>query len=158
MKKTLLRLGELVCIVLLGVFITFVCLRDSVSSEPFENVEAAVTEAALIEGLTQRDALEIKKKLSLEGDDYIDFVCYSGDTVMDVRELMLFKAADARAVAALSDRVEDYINEKISIFEGYAPEESSMLSAHLLIGKKGYVLFYVGDEQEAVASAFSESL
>ncbi len=158
MKKVLLRLGELVCIVLLAVLITFVCLRDSVSTQPFEKVEKAVASANVIEGLAKRDALEVKKKLSLEGDDYTDFVCYSSDSVMDVRELMLFKLADSQGVRNVSSKIEEYVNEKIKIFEGYAPEESSMLSAHVLIVQKGYVLFYVGYEQEKVISAFSKSL
>ncbi len=158
MKKVLLKLGELVCVVLLGVIIAFVCLQDSVSNQPFEAVEKAVVSAAMTEGLTSRDSLEVKKKLSLEGDAYVDFVCYSSDSVMDVRELMLFKAPDANSVRAISSKIEEYAHEKAKIFEGYAPEESSMLSSHVLIGKKGYVLFYVGDEQEAVISAFSRSL
>lgn len=158
MKKVLLRLGELICVVLLGVIIAYVCVQDSVSQTPFETVESAVVAAADTEGLKARDALEIKKKLSLEGDAYTDFVCLSSDSVMDVRELMLFKATDANAVRALSERLEQYADEKTEIFEGYAPEESSMLSAHLLIGKKGYVLFYIGESKEAVASAFNGSL
>lgn len=158
MKKVLLRLGELICVVLLGVIIAYVCVQDSVSQTPFEAVESAVVAAADTEGLKARDALEIKKKLSLEGDAYTDFVCFSSDSVMDVRELMLFKAADAKAVRDISDKIKQYAEEKTEIFEGYAPEESSMLSSHMLIGKKGYVLFYVGENKEAVASAFNFSL
>ena len=71
---------------------------------------------------------------------------------------MLFKAPDANGVRAVSGKIKEYVEEKAKIFEGYAPEESSMLSAHVLIGKKGYVLFYVGEDKEAVASAFSKSL
>lgn len=158
MKKFFLRLGELICVVLLGILITYVCVQDSVSTALFEKVKEAVLAAADTEGLTERDALEIKNKLSLEGDDYAEFLCFSGDSVMDVRELMLFRVSDADAVRAVSGRIEAYVKEKVNIFEGYAPEESSMLSAHILIGKKGYVLFYVGDGNEAVASAFSQSL
>ena len=158
MKKFLLKTGELVCIVLLGVFIAVVCLQDSVSSQPFEAVEKTVTEVAVTEGLTSRDSLEVKKKLSLENDAYTDFICFSSDSVMDVRELMLFKVQDSNAVRTVSGKIKEYVEEKAKIFEGYAPEESSMLSAHVLIGKKGYVLFYVGEDKEAVASAFSKSL
>lgn len=158
MKKFFLKLGELVCIALLCVFIAYVCVQDSVSSQPFEDVEAQVVSATLTEGLTRRDALEIKKKLSLEGESYVDFVCYSSDSVMDVRELMIFKVSDARSGAALSEKIEEYVNEKAKIFEGYAPVESSMLSSHVLKVKKGFVLFYVGEDGEAVASAFSKSL
>ena len=158
MKKFLLKLGELVCVVLLGLFIAYVCVQDNVSTEPFEKVKEAVVSVASADGLTERDALEIKKELSLEGDEYTDFLCLSSDSVMDVRELMIFKAGDADAVRNISGKIEAYVKEKTAIFEGYAPEESSMLSAHILTGKKGYVLFYVGDSPEAVASAFSQSL
>lgn len=158
MNRFFLKLGELVCVVLLCVFIAYVCVQDSVSSQPFEAVEAQVVSATLTEGLAKRDALEIKKKLSLEGDAYVDFVCYSSDSVMDVRELMLFKVTDARSGKALSEKIEEYVNEKAKIFEGYAPKESSMLSSHVLINKKGYVLFYVGEGGEAVISAFSSGL
>ena len=75
MKKFLLKLGELVCVVLLGVIIAYVCVQDSVSTVPFEKVKEAVVSVASADGLTERDALEIKKKLSLEGDEYTDFLC-----------------------------------------------------------------------------------
>ena len=158
MKKFFLRLGELICVVLLGILITYVCVQDSVSTAPFEKVKEAVLAAADTEGLTERDALEIKNKLSLEGDDYAEFLCFSGDSVMDVRELLIIRADNKAALEAAEKKISKYVTEKAELFDGYAPEESQLISSHVLTVKKGYLLFYIGEEKEKAVSAFSESL
>lgn len=158
MKKSLLRLGEAVCVVLLVLFIFFTSSQDTLSDTPFEDVSKAVTEACNLEGLISRDRLALKKKFSFEADGFNGFTYYSSDSVMDVRELLVIGVKDESSAKALVKALEGYAEEKENIFDGYAPKESELISSRVLIDKKGYVLFYVGEEREKVVSAFSESL
>ena len=122
-----------------------------------ETVEKAVVSAAETEGLTSRDALEIKKKLSLEGDAYVDFVCYSSDSVMDVREYMLIKPADGYEKEAF-DAIGRVISDKLMLFKDYAPEEGALLSDRVLVSEKGFIFLAVGKDAPLLLDIFRRNL
>lgn len=158
MKKFFLRLGEVLCIVLLAVFIIFVSSRDKISATPFKEASKAVSSACNLKELKKRDKLEIKRKFSLDADDFKGFLYYSSDSVMDVREVLVLASDNKEALKAAEEKINAYVKEKGELFEGYAPEESELIASHVLTVKKGYLLFYIGQEKEKVVSAFSESL
>ena len=158
MNKKILRLAEVLCVILLVVFIAYVSSMDKISTVPFEDVAAAVTAVSDIKELKERDKLEFRDKFSLEAEDYIDFVCYSSESVMDVRELVIVFSDNKSANEKIKSNIEAYVNQKLELFEGYAPQESKMISLHMLEQKKGYTVFYIGQDKEAVLSAFSEKL
>ena len=158
MSKKFLRLAEVLCVILLITFIAYVSYTDKISTVPFEDVTAAVTSAGDIKELKNRDKLEFRDKFSLEAEDYIEFVCYSSESVMDVRELVIVFSDNKEALEKTKNSIEAYVESKQELFEGYAPEESKMISSHLLIQKKGYTLFYIGKDKEKVLSAFTEKL
>lgn len=158
MNKIILRLAELLCVILLVVFIAYVSSMDKISTVPFENVTAAVTAVSDTKELKERDKLEFRGKFSLEAEDYIDFVCYSSESVMDVRELVVVFSDDKQALEKIKNNIELYVQQKQELFEGYAPGESEMISSHTLVQKKGYTLFYIGQDKEKVLSAFEEKL
>ncbi len=158
MNKKILRLGEAVCVILLLAFIVYVSAMDRISTVPFNEVADAVVSVGDIKELKKRDKLEFREKFSLDAADCIDFVCYSSESVMDVRELVIVFSDNKEALEKTKKNIEAYVKEKQELFEGYAPEESEMISSHVLIQKKGYTLFYIGQEKEKVLSAFSEKL
>ena len=158
MKKFFLRLGELICVALLVVFIVFVSTRDKVSTTPFEEVSKSVTASCNLEDLIERDGLDLKRQLSLEAGEYKGFVYYSSDSVMDVRELIVLSSDNKELLSQAKEKITVYIEEKAGLFEGYAPEESELINSHVLTEKKGFLLFYVGEGKEKVLSAFSEAL
>ena len=158
MKKFFLRLGELACVVLLAGFIAFICAEDKISTVPFEDVTKAVTSVCNLKELKKRDKLEFKSKFSIDATDYNGVLWYSSETVMDVRELIVIFTDDKVGMNAARETISKYVNEKAELFEGYAPKESELISSYVLTEKKGYLLFYIGDEKEKVASAFSEAV
>lgn len=158
MKKKILRLAEVLCVLLLIIFIAYVSSADRISTVPLNEVAQAVTAAGDVKGLKKREQLEFRDKFSLEAEDYGDFVHYSSETVMDVRELVIVFSDDKADLKKVSSSLEAYAKEKQALFEDYAPKESQMISSHLLVEKKGYILFYIGQEGEKVNSAFSEKI
>lgn len=158
MKKIFLRLGEIACVLLLVGFIAFVSSEDKISTVPFKTVAKSVISVCDLKGLKKRDRLELKRKFSLDAADFRGAVYYSSETVMDVRELLIISADNKAALEAAEEKLSRYVTEKAQLFEGYAPKESELISSHVLTNKKGYLLFYIGEEKEKVVSAFSESL
>ena len=158
MKKIFLRLGEAICVIILAVFILFVSTQDKISTTPFKEVAKAVGAECDLKGLKKRDKLEFKDKFSLDASEFKNMAYYSSDSVMDVREIVLLFSDDKEALKKAEEEIIRYVGEKQQLFEGYAPEESELISSHVLINKKGYILFYIGQDKEKVASAFSGKL
>lgn len=158
MKKVILRLGEIVCVLLLVGFIAFVSSEEKISTVPFKTVAKAVVGVCDLKELKKRDKLELKRKFSLDTADYNGFIYYSSETVMDVRELLIISSDNKDALKAAKEKLSQYANERAELFEDYAPKESELISSHVLTDKKGYLLFYVGQDKEKVLSAFTQSL
>ncbi len=158
MKKKLIRLGEIICTLCLAVFIVFTCSGDKKSTVPFKDVHKAVASVCDLEGLINGDVLSIKKQFSLDTEDIADFVYYHSESVMDVRELLIIRVDELSLQEAFKERIEDYAENKQQIFESYAPREEEMLASHLLTSEDGYILFYVGNETQAVNSEFAKAV
>lgn len=158
MKKNKLRLYEAICVVLLVLFIFFTASQNTVSDASFEEVSKATTAVCDLNGLEKRDGLALKKKFSVEAGSFDGFTYYCSDSVMDVRELLVIKVSQDGVARSVTQVLTEYVEEKERIFDGYAPKESELISSHILLNKKGYILFYIGEEREKVVSAFSESL
>ena len=158
MKKFLLRLGEAACVLLLIGFIVFVSSQDKISTTPFKEVSKAVSAECNLKELEKRDKLELKRKFSLDAADFSGSIYYSSNSVMDVRELLILSADNKESLEAAKEKIEKYVSEKAELFEGYAPKESELIASHILTEKKGYLLFYIGNEKEKVLSAFSQIL
>lgn len=158
MKVRFLRLGEIICVALLAVFIVFVSSSDKLSTVPFDEVSASVMAECNLKGLIKRDKLELKGKFSLNSDEFTDFIYYSSNSVMDVRELLIVSCKEKQLLTDAEKKIKAYVEEKANLFEGYAPNESKLINSHVLESKKGYLIFYIGEETEKAASAFSQSL
>ncbi len=158
MRKFFLRLGEVFCVFLLVCFIAFVSSQDKISTVPFKTVSKSVASVCDVKKLEKRNKLDIKRKFGLDTADYKSFVYYSSDSVMDVRELLIISADNKDVLEAAEKKISKYVTEKAELFDGYAPKESELISSHVLTVKKGYLLFYIGEEKEKAVSAFSESL
>lgn len=158
MKSFLLKICQLICVGLLITFVVFVCTKDSVSNQPFESVSKAVVGSCDLQQLIERDGLRLKKQFGIESQSFPEFVYYSSDSVMDVRELLVIRYETKEQRDYLSGVLEGYIEEKTEIFEGYAPKESELLENYLLVAQKGYLLFYVGEDTVGASAAFKESL
>ena len=158
MKKLILRFGELLCVAFLALFIVFVSSDEKKSDAPIDEVFASVESVCDLDGLKKSDITGLKKQFSFDTDVIADFYYYCSDSVMDVRELLIISLEDISVQEVFEEKLLSYADEKRQIFESYAPREEEMLSSRVLIAKNGYILFYVGNETEAVASEFTKAI
>jgi len=158
MKKLFLRVGEVLCVVLLAVFIFVASSQEKLSSQPFEAVSEGALSLCDTKGLLKQDSLKLKKQFSVDGEMLRDFVYYASDSVMDVREVLIIALEDISLQETVAESIKAYITEKQKLFEGYAPKESQLLSSHVLIADSGYILLYVGENSELISQAFKESI
>lgn len=157
MTKLILRLSEVVGIVCLIAFIIFVSTKNEASITEPDYLSEQIISAADTEGLALRNSLYIKKKYGIDTDKLEHFTLYSSDSVMDVREYMLLKPADGYEKEAL-DSIKRVIDDKLTLFKDYAPEESALLSARVLVNEKGFIFLAVGKDSALLLDIFRSNL
>ncbi len=157
MNKLILRLSEFVAIVCLAAFILFVTADEKISTADPQQLCDNVMSVANPDELIERDRLFIKKLYSTDASSFEFFCCYSSDSVMDVREYLIVKT-DKKSADTLMDEIEKTREEKQKLFESYAPEQSGLLKSAALVYEKGFLIYAVGKNSDAVLSEFRNNL
>ena len=152
------RFMAILCAVLTMAFVFFVTRQAPVSDKTAEEIAAQLTESFDTEGLTPRSGGEFKKTFLLSAGDYDGVVYYSADSVMDVRELLLVRLKDESQSQELTEVLKKRIEDKIVLFNGYAPEEEALLGSYVLESSQGFVLFAVCSHPDKVLETFKEAL
>lgn len=156
MKKY--RIAEIICIVILVVFIGVLSREETASDKTVSEVAKAVSSAVDTKGLKKQSELQIKKELSLSSDSYDGFYFIRSDEIMDVREIIIIKLKDNQSSDEAIKKITKRVEEKKTLFEGYAPEQSAMLQSYVLKQKAGFIFYAVTDENETALSAFNKIL
>ena len=156
MKKY--RIAEIICIVILVVFIGVLSADETASDKTVKEVAGAVIAEVDIKGLTKQSEMQIKKELSLTADSYDGIYYVKSDEVMDVRELLIIKLKDNQSSEEAIKKIEKRIKDKQTLFEGYAPEQSAMLQNYVLKQKAGFIFYCVLNENETAVSVFNKTL
>ena len=156
MKKY--RIAEIICIVLLVVFIGFLSKEETTSDKTAKEVAKAVFSAVDTSGLKKQSELQIKKEFSLSVDSFDGMYFIKSDDIMDVREIIIIKLKDGASSDEAIQKIKKRLEDKQTLFEGYAPEQSAMLQNYVLKQKAGFVFYAVLTDKEAALSAFNKIL
>lgn len=152
------RVMEIVCIVLLVVFIGILSKEETVSDKTVKEVSAAVTATVDTKGLNKQKEMQIKKELSLTADSFDGIYYIKSDDIMDVREILIIKLKDNQTSDEAIEKIEKRLKDKQTLFEGYAPEQSAMLENYCLKQKAGFIFYAVLEDKDAALSAFNKIL
>lgn len=156
MKKY--RIAEIICIVILIVFIGFLSREETSSDKTVKEVAKAVISAVDTKGLKKQSELQIKKELSLSADSYDGIYFIKSEDVMDVREIIIIKLKDGASSDEATEKIRKRSEKKQNLFEGYAPQQSAMLQNHVLKQKAGFIFYAVLEDKDAALSAFNKIL
>lgn len=156
MKKY--RIAEIICIVILVAFIGFLSKEETISDKTAKEVAKAVFSAVDTSSLKKQSELQIKKELSLSVDSFDGMYFIKSDDIMDVREIIIIKLKDGASSDEAIQKIKKRLEDKQTLFEGYAPEQSAMLQNYVLKQKAGFVFYAVLTDKEAALSAFNKIL
>lgn len=156
MKKY--RIAEIVCIVILLVFIGILSAEETASDKTVKEVAGAVIASVDTKGLKKQSELQIKKELSLSADSYDGIYFTKSEDVMDVREILIIKLREDQSADETIEKLKKRMNDKQTLFEGYAPEQSAMLQSYVLKQKAGFIFCCVLEENQTAVSAFNKIL
>ncbi|MBQ4267193.1 MAG: DUF4358 domain-containing protein [Clostridia bacterium] len=156
MKKY--RIMEIICIVILVLFIGILSKEETLSNKTVKEVAKAVTAAVNTEGLKKQKELQIKKEFSFTVDSFDGVYYIKSDDIMDVREILIIRLKENQTSDEAIEKIEKRLKDKQTLFEGYAPEQSAMLKDYCLKQKAGFIFYAVLEEKETAISAFNKIL
>ena len=114
-----------------------------------DRVEAAVADAADLAPFT---ADELTDMAGIVPEDYTEFVFLQGDG-MDGREVLVIRAADAKAADKVAAQMEEYLKRRMEEMENYAPKAYQILSAAKVERKDLLLVLISGENAEAETAA-----
>ncbi|MCI6771594.1 MAG: DUF4358 domain-containing protein [Oscillospiraceae bacterium] len=155
------RIKELLCVVVLVVFIVFLSGNSSISKASGNDVFKAVNAEIKISktaDIKKCNNQRIKKEFGFTHNDFEYITYYASDSVMEVRELLIIKLQDKSQLDSVNEAIEKRVKDKAELFKGYAPEQSAMLEKYVLEYKKGFVIYAVSDTPDKLISAFNNAI
>lgn len=153
-----LRVLEILCVLLTVGFIVLVTRHEPPSETSAADMASALLSVTDVSELHECKNAEFKREFQLNPNDYDGVVFYSSDSIMEVRELLVVKLSDEAQGETLVERIRGRVEDKITLFNGYAPEQEALLDGYVLEHTRGFVLFAVCDEPEAVRQTFKDTL
>lgn len=152
------RYKEIFCVVVLVVFIAALCFGGKTSKATAEEVFKAVS-SAVETGETELCKNEKFKKEFGFGVGEFDGVFYmASDSIMEVREILVVKLKDTSPAKELVESIEARVENKHTLFKGYAPEQSALLDKYILVQNGNFILFAVSDSPAQIEKAFKKAL
>lgn len=155
------RIKEIICVVVLVVFIIVLSGNSSVSKSTGEEVFKSINATVRIDeqkDIKKCDNQRIKKEFGFTHNDFDYVTYYASDSVMEVREILVIKLRDKSQLDSVESAVKKRVEDKAKLFKGYAPEQSAMLDKYIFEYKKGFVLYAVSDNPDQLISAFKKAL
>lgn len=158
MKQVLVKIGEIASILCLIVFIGIMTVNGTVSEASLQEVSENVVSDMDLEGALKRDIKQIRKQFGADESEMEDFLYYSCEDVMDVRELLIIRLAPDCEGDSFYSAIEKRLDDKRALFESYAPEQSAMLNGAVLVREKGFIFYAVGEDCDEAYENFKSSL
>lgn len=147
-----------ILLLILLAFIFFLQKGEGVSLAPMETVAGAVTKAVDMERLSLGDNRMLRRLYGIQAGDYENVVLYVSGSNMEVEEILIVKLRDLDQAETVKEAAEARVKKQLKSFEGYGPEQCSLLKSHVLDVRGNYILFLVNEKAAEAEKAFRKSL
>lgn len=149
-----LRFKEIVCVVLLVIFVVTLSSQKAQSEKTAQEIFDGVCSVVDVSALSKCNDKKIEEKCGYSAQNFSSAIYYASDYIMEVREILVLKPNDASLCDEIIAVLEEKTQEKKTLFEGYAPEESALISNYVLEEKGGIIIYAVCDDPQAVKDTF----
>lgn len=146
--------GQLICVILLAVFIGFSFLGKEDTAKSAEEIGDSVMSQVSTEGLQSFDGERLFSQLGLNSDEFESFVYYGSEDIMDVREILIIVVGENTDPDAVTDLISKKAEEKYSTYKDYDPVASALLEKRVIEADRGAIIYIVHDDAAAGREAF----
>ena len=139
---------------ILAVFIFNITQSEVYSEMTAKQMLSEVKESFSVEKLKSIKKNKLLEEFSFDFDTIDSFSYYASDSIMIVDELLIIKLKQEIKPDECERIITERLEEKLNLFEGYAPNESALLENYVLKSKSGFVFYAVGEEAQAAVEKF----
>ncbi len=136
-----IRLKEILCVIILLVFILLITNNNKISTSVPEDVLQSVCNSVNIDGLKKSRNEKFKKEFGFPVSEFKNVYYMSSDSIMDVREILIVRLGENSPADELTENIKKRVEDKQVLFKGYAPEQSALLEKYVFQKKGGFIFF-----------------
>ena len=129
-------------------------LFAGVSRKSFDEVSAAVSSAVDTNNLSGQDSQALKRNFGLNSSEYSGVLYYASASGISAEEVLLIQVADSSQISQVTDALEEHVESRQQIFEGYAPEQARLLESARQSVRGSYIFFAVSENAFALTVSF----
>ena len=141
----------------LVLFVIFMLHKNTAKEVDRATLLAALPEESL-SSLSAGEQATLYELYGPEESGWDYYILYTAPDIMDVSELLIVRSENAAALAAALTAVEARHGEQISVFESYGPTQTAALKAGHLYTRGDYLFYAVGNEADALRTAFERTV
>lgn len=143
-------------VLILVLFLGFVYADQTAKNVPMEKIDKAV-EAKIPENSMEKcNDRDLAHFIGLNHSDLDGYIYYKGTQALSVDEVLIVKTKNKEQKNQVKDAVEKRIKSEKKTFEGYGPEQVSLLRNAIVKTKGNYVFFSVGKNSDKIEEAFKD--
>ena len=150
--------AKYVVLMLTAGYIALLLLFAGVSRKSFDEVSAAVSSAVDTNNLSGQDSQALKRNFGLNSSEYSGVLYYASASGISAEEVLLIQVADSSQISQVTDALEEHVESRQQIFEGYAPEQARLLESARQSVRGSYIFFAVSENADWYMEAFAGSL
>ena len=108
--------------------------------------------------LSGQDSQALKRNFGLNSSEYSGVLYYASASGISAEEVLLIQVADSSQISQVTDALEEHVESRQQIFEGYAPEQARLLESARQSVRGSYIFFAVSENADRYMEAFAGSL
>lgn len=115
-----------------------------------DEIKKVFEEYAKEDIVTEIDSSTIYNNYNINTNNLEGYISYGPISYMNVQELTVFKEEDKNKRMEIKNKINEYINKKILIFQGYGEAQVELLKSSVVEIKGDYVFCIILDNSDEV--------
>lgn len=151
-------IAKYIVLALIAGYVALLLLYFSGSRKSFEEVSGAVSGAIDTESLDEQNGQALKRNFGLNSSDYAGVLYYASDSSMSAEEVLLIQVSEDSQIQQVTEAIENRVENRLSDFEGYAPEQVRILEDARQSVRGRYIFYAASEDAERYLEVFTDSL
>jgi hypothetical protein len=140
-ENLLFGAAEGALLVCFALYLLFVFGQDTAKAVDVTAMQQAIDQQCDLGELQPGNGNTLKQLLSTDGTEYVWYLVYTSDSLMNVDELLIVHTKNDSQLAALETAVQAHLDQQRKSFEGYGVDQTERLES-AVIREQGDYFFY----------------
>lgn len=141
-------------VVILIVFLLLIYSNGDAKDVSMKDIDKYLKANTEIEQLVKAKNRDLMQFIGLNYEDFNSHLYYRNVEALSVEELLIIKVNSTKQLATLKNAVEKRVEDQISTFEGYGPNQVALLEDAIIKTKGNYLFFCVSKSADKYEEVF----